>query len=91
MHTYTNKGKGRRTQLLKALLLKNMLTHTRGEGRNVHIVERVLQLLISMLSHTHKGSGSKAVAVERHICTQKSSGKRGKETLLLPRKGVGEE
>jgi len=28
MHTYTNKGKGRRTQ---ALLLKNMLTHTQGE------------------------------------------------------------
>jgi hypothetical protein len=50
MHIYTHKGKGGGTQLLKALLLKNMLTHTRGEGRSAHIVERVLQLLINMFT-----------------------------------------
>jgi len=54
MHIYTHKGKGEGAQLLKALLLKNMFTHTRGEGESAHIVERVLQLLINMFTCTQR-------------------------------------
>jgi hypothetical protein len=59
IHILHTQGERRRSTIVEGTTIeKHAHTHTRGKGRNAHIVERVPQLLINMLTHTHtKGAG----------------------------------